>query len=113
MGLFGVLLLAVLAVLAPLATAEEWYDKEMINCYDLLSIDPAVDTAEVMRAVRRVTSRTHPDRCKVKAFFFVEVESDTPIPRCRRQSARSSSRGQTTVRKRWGRRCGGRRTTNA
>ena len=76
MGSFGVLLLVSLAVLAPLAAADAWYEKDRTNCYELLSIDAAVDTAEVMRAVRRVTSRTHPDRCTVSAQVFFSGGGD-------------------------------------
>jgi hypothetical protein len=109
MGLLGFIVVAVV-VMAPAVTAQQWYTKDNVNCYELLSIDPEVDTGEVLRAVRRVTSRTHPDRCQVTTprFFF-----QTPAhARCRQPSARKSSREQTTAKRRWERRWRGSRTTS-
>ncbi len=73
MGLFG--FVALLLVASPLVAADDWWHSAFVNCYtEVLSIDMSVDTPEVLRAVRRVTSRTHPDRCKVRGggeVFFV------------------------------------------
>jgi hypothetical protein len=57
-------LIGLLLCLLAIASADEWYMKKWVDCYISLSIEPKAPTGDIQRAVRRVTSRTHPDRCK-------------------------------------------------
>lgn len=63
MGFVVTVVTLALVLLAGTGAAEEWYDRDMLDCYQLLAIEKTADTADITRAVRRVTSRTHPDRC--------------------------------------------------
>jgi hypothetical protein len=57
------LFLVVLAFLA-VASAEEWYHRRDLDCFSFLGVEKdSYQTSDIQRAVRRITARTHPDRC--------------------------------------------------
>ena len=70
-------LVLVVWLLVSSVAGEEWYMTNWVDCFAALSVESKASGSEITRAVRRVTSLNHPDRCKTPecAVRFADANS--------------------------------------